>query len=351
MIKQLATLFFKLGVFAFGGPAAHTAMMNEEVVQKRKWFTQDEFLDLISFTNLIPGPNSTELAILIGYKKAGIIGLLVAGISFIIPAVIIVLIFTMIYISYETIPAIQNVLKGMIPVMITIIAMATVKMSKNKMKGTENWIILIISLILLLINLNEFIVLIIAGLLKVILSHKDKVLAIEPFSFTLLFLTFLKIGVLLYGSGYVLISFVQTAFVNQLGWLTQQELINLVMIGEITPGPLFTTATAIGYYLGGTLGALLSTVGIFLPSFALIGLLYPFYEKLRERKAIQTMIKGIGIASLAIMVHVVITLTLSIRGSLISLLMLGAMLIISYKYKVNSFILIIVGALLGLLLL
>lgn len=347
MIKQLSTLFFKLGVFAFGGPAAHTAMMNDEVVEKRKWFSQSEFLDLISFTNLIPGPNSTELAILIGYKKAGLIGLLVAGISFIIPAVVIVLIFTIIFIKYETVPTIQNILNGMTPVMITIILMASIKMTKKTIKTSENWSILIISLLLLLFKFNEFIVLAIAGILKLFLSQKNKIFSIEPFSLTLLFLTFLKIGAFLYGSGYVLISFVQTAFVEQLAWLTNTELVNLVMIGEITPGPLFTTATAIGYYLGGFSGALLATIGIFIPSFALIALVYPFYEKIKKKPLIESVISGISVASIAIMIHVVITLTLSISTNISSLLLLSIMIIASYKFKVNNSILIIIGALFG----
>lgn len=351
MIRELFTLFIKLGVFAFGGPAAHTAMMNEEVVEKKKWFTQEEFLDLISFTNLIPGPNSTELAILIGYKQAGLLGLLVAGISFILPAVLIVLIFTIIFIHYETIPTMQNIMYGMLPVMIIIILMASIKMGKKSITSSENWIIMLISLGLLLLKLNEILVLIIAGLIKLAFKHKDKILSIEPFSSTLLFLTFLRIGAFLYGSGYVLISFVHSAFVEQLGWLTNAELVNLVMIGEITPGPLFTTATAIGYYLGGFTGSFLATLGIFIPSFTLIGLVYPLYEKLRKIPTIQIMISGISVASIAIMLNVVISLVLSMQMNVINIILLIIMFVVSYKYKVNNFVLILIGAVFGLLIL
>lgn len=351
MLKELSTLFLKLGIFAFGGPAAHTAMMNDEVVEKKKWFTQTEFLDLISFTHLIPGPNSTELAILIGYKQAGLMGLLVAGLSFILPSVLIVLVFTMIFIQYESIPTMQNIMNGMLPVMIIIILMASIKMAKKTIVSLENKIIVVISLGLLLLQFNEILVLIISGLLKVSLEYKNKYFSIEPFSMSLLFLSFLRIGSFLYGSGYVLISFVHAALVEQLGWLSNSELINLVMIGEITPGPLFTTATAIGYYLGGFMGATLATLGIFIPSFTLIGLVYPLYDRLRKIPTVNTMISGISVASIAIMLNVVISLTLTMQFQMVNVILLVMMFVASYKFKVNNFILILIGAVFGLFIL
>lgn len=350
MLTQLTKLFLKLGIFAFGGPAAHIAMMNDEVVEKRKWFSQEEFLDLISFTNLIPGPNSTELAILIGYKQAGIKGLLVAGISFILPAVIIVLIFTHFFIIYESVPTIIKILNGMVPVLITIILLATLNMAKKTIKHKEDYFILFFALLLLFLNVNEFIVLILAGLSKIVFVSKHKLLSIEPFSLLLLFFSFIKIGAFLYGSGYVLISFLQSTFVNELGWLTNGELINLVMIGEITPGPLFTTATAIGYYLGGFAGASLSTLGIFIPSFLLIAIIFPLYTRLKQRPAIQSFISGISIASLSLMLHVAFTLMLELQNNIMALLLLVIVFIAAYRFKVNHFLLIIIGALYGFLL-
>lgn len=351
MLKQLSILFLKLGMFAFGGPAAHTAMMNDELVEKRKWFTHDEFLEMISFTNLIPGPNSTELAILIGYKKAGVLGLLTAGVSFIVPALIIVLFFSFIYMRFESIPKVQNTLSGMVPVLIVIILSATLKISKKTIKSKDSVIILIISLVLLLLGINEFLVLLLAGLFKPVLKLSNRFFSIEPFSLLVLFASFLKIGSVLYGSGYVLLSFLETTFVNQLGWLSQSELLNLVMIGEITPGPLFTTATAIGYYLGGINGGLLATLGIFIPSFVLIGILFPIYEKIKTKESIQDLLYGVGIASLALMIKVLISLTLSIESSILTYVFVLCVAVLSFKFKVSNFLLIIMGGLFGALLL
>lgn len=350
MVKQLAALFLKLGAFAFGGPAAHIAMMNDEVVEKRKWFTQSEFLDLMSFTNLIPGPNSTELAILIGYKQAGIKGLLIAGVAFITPALLIVILFTMFYMKYQSVPQLQNILSGMLPVMIVIIMTSAFKITKKTVSSRFDKIILVISVVLLFLNVNEFIILVLAGTLKLVQSQRNKLFVLEPFSLSLLFLSFLKIGAFLYGSGYVLVSFLQSTFVTQLGWLTDYELINLVLIGEITPGPLFTSATAIGYYLFGLSGALVSTLGIFTPSFILIAVLYPFYERLKHNTSVQSFLSGISIASLSMMFYVVITLILKLQNNLLLYCILILTLTLSIKYKVNNFILIIIGGFLGFML-
>lgn len=349
MIKDLVHLFLKLGFFAYGGPASHIAMMREEVVDKKAWFTDQEFLDMLSFTNLIPGPNSTEMAIMIGYKKAGLLGLVTAGLCFIVPAVGIVMFLTMFYVRYQQVPQFQNIFKGMLPSIFLIISMAVFKLSKKTIKNNEMMILLVIFSIMILLGLSEFVVLLFGGLYYYFKSRKSKVLAVEPFSFSMLFFTFLKIGAVLYGSGYVLISFLQTELVHKLDWLTQSQLIDLVAIGEITPGPVFTTATAVGYFLGGVKGSLLATAGIFIPSFLFIAILAPLYEKLKEMAWIQAVLKGLSVASLAIMVSVSIDLAVSLTQD-IRVLMIGVIVsIASIIWKPKSPQLILLGAFLGLI--
>lgn len=349
MNKQLMKLFLKLGFFAYGGPAAHIAMMNDEVVVKRGWMDEAEFLDMLSFTNIIPGPNSTEAAILIGYKKGGIKGLFIAGISFILPAVLVVILLSMFYVKYESVPSVQNALSGMVPIMIGIIAAALIRMSKANVKTSKGWFTLVLSSILLLLGVNELVVLVVSGIIFSL--NTDKILAVEPVSILLLFLVFMKIGALLYGSGYVLISFLESEFVSGLGWLTQSQLYDLVAIGEITPGPVFTTATAIGYYLLGLKGSLVATVGIFVPSFTFILILYPLYEKLKKIDSISKFLSGVSIGSLGIMVNVVISMTLSIKSNIFMLGVALLSIILIRKYKVNTLLLVAMGAILGLIIL
>lgn len=344
---DLFKLFLKLGFFAFGGPAAHISMMHDEVVTKRKWFSNSEFLEMISLTNLIPGPNSTELAILIGYRKGGLLGLLISGLSFIVPAVLIVLGFTHFYMSYYHIPQIQNIFKGMLPSIFLIIIMAVLKLSKKTIKEKNSLIFLIVLFILLLLGLPEFVVLIFGALFYLTKSYSHKYFSVEPFSLSLLFLLFIKIGSILYGSGYVLISFLQTDLVNRLSWLTQQQLIDLVAIGEFTPGPVFTTATAIGYYLGGIRGALVSTLGIFTPSFIFIFIISLIYERIKDKLYIQELLKGLSIASLAIMLFVSFNLATSILSSIemiiFSIVILATILI----FNVKTIYVLLIGATLG----
>ena len=351
--KEIVKLFLKLGFFAYGGPAAHTAMMNEEVVQKRKWLSESEFLDLIGFTNLIPGPNSTELAILVGYKMGGVLGLLLAGISFIFPAVLIVMIFTYFYVQYSSIIQVQSALSGMSSIMVAIIISALLKMMKSNVKDSKSVGLLIFSLLLLFLNFSEITVLLVSGLVALILYtyKKSRVYSIDPISLSVLFYTFVKIGSLLYGSGYVLIAFLRSEFVTKLKYLSENQLLDLVLIGEITPGPVFTSATAIGFYLSGIKGAIVSTVGIFIPSFLLIFILYPIYNKLRDNLVIKNFLNGVSIASLSIMLKVCIDLSLNISNSLLLVIMCITSFILLYKYKVNNIILIIISALIGTILL
>lgn len=348
--KELLHIFLKLGFFAYGGPAAHIALMREEVVEKRHWYSDKEFLTMLSFTNLIPGPNSTEMALLIGYKKAKFIGLLIAGFSFILPAVSIVIAITAFYVSYKDIPQIATIFEGAVPAIFSIILVAVYKLSKSSFKTANTCFIFIICLMLLFFNFSEFTVLALGGLLSLYLHFfhsKNKLSSIEPFSLSFLFFSFIKIGSVLYGSGYVLISFLRTTFVENLQWITHQELLDMVVIGEVTPGPVFTTATAIGYLLNGLSGSFLATVGIFLPSFLFIGIVYPFYEKLLSITWITILLEGVNAASVAIIFFVAIQLGFSAISGIYSFLFVLVSLFFLTKEKLSPISIMMISSLIG----
>lgn len=283
-LAEVATLFLKLGFTAFGGPAAHIAIMHDEVVSRREWLTDEQFLDLLGATNLIPGPNSTEMAIHIGYVRAGWPGLIAAGLGFILPAALIVLALAWLYVQFGTTPTAGWLLYGIKPVVIAIIAQALWALGGKALKNSALALIGAAVTGLYFLGVHEIVLLFAGGLIFMFLSNRERIRKINPvillpvgvaalsqsaipFSLSILFLNFLKIGSVLYGSGYVLLAFLRADFVLRLGWLTDQQLLDAVAIGQVTPGPLFTAATFIGYLLGGMPGALLATLGIFLPSF------------------------------------------------------------------------------------
>lgn len=349
---ELVQVFTKLGFFAFGGPAAHISMMEEEIVSKREWITKEEFLDLLGFTNLIPGPNSTELAIILGYRRAGKLGLFLAGISFILPAMLIVMIIGHFYKLYGDLPKIQSVLDSIKPVIVAVIVAALIKLFKTAITDRFTFLIFILSVVLVFLGIGEIVVLISAAIGFVCLKQlkKRKNYAIEPFSLTILFYTFVKIGAILYGSGYVLLVFIQSEFVDKLQVLTQTQMLDAISVGEFTPGPVFTTATFIGYLLFDIQGALVATIGIFLPSFLLVLVLAPLFTKLQQSMLFSELLLGINAASLALMTYV--TLQLS-SGILLHWQYIGIFifsLIGIIKYKVNSAYFISGAILLGLVL-
>jgi chromate transporter len=371
---ELAIVFTKLGTIAFGGPAAHIAQIELEVVQNRRWLTREKLLDLLSISNLIPGPNSTELVIHIGLEQAGWMGVIVAGACFIIPAMLLVWGFAIAYVEYQTIPAVGWLLYGVKPVIIAIIAQALWKLGKSALKNMPTWIAGILVLALYFININEIVLLLGAGIavslvrnltfLKKITSLSIffplsffplpvAAIAIEahPKTWTAVFLSFLKIGSILYGGGYVLLAFVQQEFVDRTHWLTSQQLLDAVAIGQFTPGPLFTTATFIGYLVAGNLGAIAATIGIFLPAFILVPLINPFVAKLRKSPWTSGFLDGVNAASIGLMAAVAWELG---RGTLIdvwTILVAIASLIILLKFpKINSAWVVIAGAVIGWLL-
>lgn len=368
-LKEVAALFLKLGIIGFGGPAAHIAMMQEEVVVKKKWLDEQHFLDLLGATNLIPGPNSTEMAIHIGQERAGRKGLVIAGLCFILPAVLLTTGFAWLYKSYGQLPEIQPFLYGIKPAIIAIILGAIFPLAKKSFKTIQLGIIGGIVLILSLLHFNEIALLFGAGFLALFwFSIKNKTTDIIKTNWislsffqvpqtTLalasnwnLFLIFLKIGAILYGSGYVLFAFLDAELVSK-GLLSRTELIDAIAVGQFTPGPVFSSVTFIGYQINGISGALVSTFAIFLPSFVFVALLNPLVKKLRNSKPFSVFLDAVNVASVAIIISICIqmgkdTIT-DWRTILIALL--SILLAFSYK-KINSAFIVIGGAFLGYLL-
>ena len=316
-LKELALLFLKLGTISFGGPAAHIAMMKNEVVRKRQWIDDQHFLDLIGATNLIPGPNSTEMAIHIGHERAGWKGLIVAGLCFIFPAVVITGIFAILYKEYGQLPMVRPFIYGISPAIISIILAAVYPLAKKSLKSIELGIIGIISFLLCLLGNNEIYVMFGAGLSALVLAliRLNRInsvngfipLALLQFScnglFSLknlsIFLTFLKIGAILYGSGYVLFAFLDSELVAK-GVLSRQQLVDAIAVGQFTPGPVFSSVTFIGYQINYFTGALIATIAIFVPSFLFVALLNPLVRTMRNSKPFSAFLDAVNAASIAI---------------------------------------------------
>lgn len=328
ILRELAHVFLKLGATSFGGPAVHIALLEHEAVHRRKWLTHKEFLDLLGATNLIPGPNSTEMAIHIGLKRAGWPGLLVAGSCFIVPAVLITLGCAWFYIRYAQVPQLQGVLYGIKPVVLAIVVQAIWRLGHASLRKPVSVAVAVVAVAASVAGLHELLVLLIAGIvvptlrgawssvrrtpsqpLSIILmpwlplSVAAGPVASAPSAVGLLplFGFFLKVGSVLYGSGYVLLAFLQADLVERWHWLTQDQLLDAISIGQVTPGPLFTTATFIGYVLGGGPGACVATLGIFLPPFVFVAASAPLIPRLRQSKAASAFLDGVNAASLALM--------------------------------------------------
>lgn len=319
-LSEVARLFFKLGCFAFGGPAAHIAMMEDEVVTKRKWMTREHFLDLMGATNLIPGPNSTEMTMHCGYERAGRKGLFVAGFCFIFPAVVITGFLAWLYVTYGSLPEIAPFIKGIQPAVLAIIASAIIKLGK---KAVKNWELAILGILILgvsLLGINEIIALLTGGILGGLYFFlKRKTVntnSIAPFVFLFvsaetisklsalkIFWTFLKVGSILYGSGYVLFAYLDAELVTN-GYLTRPELMEAIGIGQFTPGPVLSTATFIGYQLGGFWGAMAATFGIFLPSFLFVWMLNPLIPRMQKSKILRGFLDSVNVAAVAVMLAV-----------------------------------------------
>jgi len=347
-LGELAWLFLKLGTIAFGGPAAHIGMMEDEVVRRRQWLSHEEFLDLLGATNLIPGPNSTEMAIHVGHKRAGWAGLIVAGSCFILPAFLIVMACAWAYVRYGKLPAAEGLLYGVKPVIIAVVVQALWGLGR---KAIKNWWLAVLGVAAVTLSfagVNELLVLFGIGVLPMLGRVGKKTLAVEPFSLLALLLFFLKVGSVLFGSGYVLLAFLRADLVERWHWLTEGQLLDAIAVGQVTPGPVFTTATFIGYILAGKTGAVVATVGIFLPAFVFVAISGPLVPRLRRSPVAGAFLDGVNVASLALMA--VVTWQLG-RAALVDPVTIGLAVVAAFlllRYRLNSAWLVLGGAIVGL---
>jgi chromate transporter len=378
-LREVAALFLRLGITAFGGPAAHIAMMREEVVRRRQWVSEERFLDLLGVANLIPGPTSTELAIYLGYVRAGWPGLVLGGVCFIGPAMLMVLAMAWAYVTFGALPQVNWLFYGIQPVVVAIVTQAVWNLGRTILKGPWPVAAALVVAALYLLGVNVLVLLFGGGLVyglvhwtgRLRTSHArpsmlvpplaaasrragwlavtGAALAAIPYSHWLLFLTFVKIGAVIYGSGYVLLAFLRADLVQNLHWLTDRQLLDAVSVGQFTPGPVFTTATFIGYVLGGWQGALLATLGIFLPSFVFVPLVHPVATRLRKSPVTAPLLDGVNMAAVALMAGVLIQLGQhALVDWLTWALALGALACL-LRFKVNSAWLILLGAAAGLI--
>jgi chromate transporter len=371
---ELAKLFLKLGTIAFGGPAAHVAMMEEEFVRRRRWLSHAQFLDLLGATNLIPGPNSTEIAIHIGLLRAGWKGLVVAGSCFILPAMLIVWALASLYVRYGAMPEATWLLYGVKPVIIAVVVQALWSLGKAAIKGPLTAVAGMAVIVLFFFGANEILLLFAAGFLVMaaanlrqwkssglagfvlpavsplfaIFTGASAAVAGHPVTLTGVTLFFLKIGSILFGSGYVLLAFLRADLVDRWHWLTDQQLLDAVAIGQFTPGPVFTTATFIGYLIAGSPGAVLATVGIFLPAFVFVAASSPLIPRLRRSPWAAGFLDGVNAASLGLMAVVTWQLGKSalIDGFTLLLALISAAL--GFRLKINSAWLVLAGGIAGL---
>jgi len=367
-LGEVALVFFKLGCIAFGGPAAHIAMMEDEVVNKRKWMDRQHFLDLVGATNLIPGPNSTEMTMHCGHERAGYPGLFIAGLCFIFPAVVITGIFAWLYAQYGQLPEVEPFIYGIKPAVLAIIAGAIFKLGQKALKRWELGLLGVLTLAVSLMGVNEILALLGAGIVGTVyfalqdrmqnqansiwalLFFQVQAVTSTQLSELKIFWTFLKVGAVLYGSGYVLFAYLDAELVAK-GWLSRQQLMDAVAVGQFTPGPVLSTATFIGYQLSGWQGALLATVGIFLPSFFLVMILNPWIPKMRQSSILAHFLDAVNIAAVAVMMAVLFVMgrdTLEDwRTILIALISTG----VTFGLKnVNTLWIVMGGALSGYLL-
>lgn len=384
-LREIALVFLKLGSIAFGGPAAHVAMMEEEIVKRRQWLTSREFLDMLGATNLIPGPNSTEMSLHIGYHRGGMRGLLVAGCSFILPAACIVFLLALIYVRFRSLPAADGILYGIKPVIIAIVAQALWRLGRIAVRTRFLAFMGMAAFVANFAGVGELIVLFAGAAIVVVaeswMEHtrggrstgawlaglclsmaagvaKAGTGAVAAFTtgalgapppLLALFAIFLKIGSVLFGSGYVLLAFLRADLVERLGWMTESQLLDAVAVGQVIPGPLFTTATFIGYILAGPAGAVVATAGIFLPSFFFVALTAPMIARLRKSTMAGRFLDGLNVTSLALMAVVTWQLlAAAVVDPFTGLLAAGSAALL-LRYQINSIWLVLGGAMIGLI--
>jgi chromate transporter len=382
-LGELARLFLTLGATAFGGPAAHVAMMEEEVVRRRQWLTRAQFLDYLGATNLIPGPSSTELALHVGHARAGWAGLLVAGASFILPATLIVGAVAWAYVRYGALPQTKGLLYGVKPVVIAVVLQALWGLGRSAVKSPPLAAVGAAALVAAGLGVHELAVLAAAGAAAAVLLRPGTDRAAAPrgrgaavwwlaapsaaqtavtaatatataagsasFGLWSLFGVFAKVGAVLFGSGYVLLAFLRADLVGRLGWLTERQLLDAVAVGQVTPGPVFTTATFVGYVLGGAPGAAVATAGIFLPAFGFVALSGPLVPRLRRSPTAGAVLDGVNVASLALMAVVTAQLGRAALVDPLTVALAAVSALLLVRWRVNSAWLVLGGAGVGLL--
>lgn len=373
-LSEVVWLSLRLGVTAFGGPAAHIAMLRSEVVDRRGWVGDAHFLDLLSVTNLIPGPNSTEMVIHVGYERAGWRGLVAGGLGFILPAAVITLGFAWLYVRYGTTPAGDQMLYGIKPVVIAIVVQALWSLARTALKGVFAALGCVVVAALYLARVHEIALLLGGGVLALagwagrsgVRDPGTAIFATLPivqwpvwateatagplvsYGHMRIFLTFLKIGSVLYGSGYVLLAFLRNDIVDRYGWLTEQQLLDAVAVGQFIPGPVFTTVTFVGYIAGGFPGAVLATLGIFLPAFVAVAVAIPLLPRLRRMAWTRAVLNGLNVAAIGLMAAVAWTLGRAALVDGFTTLVAVVSFVLLLRFRLNSAWLVLAGALLGL---
>jgi chromate transporter len=376
---ELALVFLRLGATAFGGPAAHIAMMRAEFVDRRKWMTEAEFVDLVGMSNIIPGPSSTEVAIFVGFRRAGWLGLFIAGSLFILPAALIVTAIAAAYVRFGHLPQASGILYGIKPVIIAVVAQAVWMLARTAIKGPVGAGVGLICFAACFFGCPPLAVLfgagvvmglrgwlsqphrtvkpliglaaIVGGLLAIpaALTLIEPVRQPGPVRLTSLFVVFAKVGSVVFGSGYVLLAFLQGDLVSRLHWLTPAELLDAVSVGQFTPGPVFTTATFIGYLVAGPKGAAVATIGIFLPAFVFVALAGPLVRRIREYAAGGAFLDGVNAAALALMANVTWQLGRAALGDWVALGLAVVSAVLLFRVRINSAWLVLGGAVVGFL--
>ena len=368
-LGELASLFLRLGATSFGGPAAHIAMIHDEVVLRRRWLTEERFLDLLAAANLVPGPTSTELAIHVGWERRRLPGLLVAGVCFIVPAMLMTGALGFAYVRFGRLPAAAGLLRGVKPVVVAVVAQAIWTLFPKAARSTVLRVLGAVALACAALGVDELVVLFGTGLAALLASVRGPrapeaqegalfglasagglalAAGASPVTLPAIFRVFLEIGAVLFGSGYVLLAFLRAHLVEQLHWMTESQLLDAVAVGQVTPGPVFTTATFIGYVLAGTPGALVATAGIFVPAFVFVGLSGPLLPLLRRSRLAGAFLDGVNVASLALMIAVTAQIA---RASLVdapAIVLAVASLVLLLRFRVSATWLVLGGATAGL---
>jgi chromate transporter len=372
-LREVAGVFLKLGLIGFGGPAAHVALMRREIVERRRWVGEQRFLDLFAASNLIPGPTSTELAIFLGYEAAGWPALILAGALFILPAMVIVLSLAWAYVRFGSLPQTSWILYGVTPVVIGIVLDAIWRLGRDAITGLAWLMLAAAAFALVLLQVNVLAVLLGAGTVAAVVVNRGRLRSAGPRAASALLgaralprislatavtgssahllglvLTFLKLGAVLYGSGYVLLAFLRADFVTHLHWLSDRQLVDAISVGQVTPGPVFTTATFVGYVVAGFPGAVLATVAIFLPSFVLVAAVRPVLPRLRRSPWAAAFLSGATAASLGLMAAVTVQLGNAVIVDVFTALLALASLIVLRRFRVNAAWLILAGGAVGI---